>query len=107
MPDALSIPTDEHGGAAVSRVQQSDSGLSDDDGTPQMTGRSSSLFGGRARMDPPIATRVERRATLLPPSATGAGTRIGSAPMGGRTPAKDLWGDGMISEVDRGGAYDY
>ena len=31
----------------------------------------------------------------------------GTAPMGGRTPAKDAWGDGMINEEDRGSAHDY
>ena len=31
----------------------------------------------------------------------------GTAPMGGRAPANDGWGDGMINEDDRGGAYDY
>jgi ribosome-associated toxin RatA of RatAB toxin-antitoxin module len=36
-----------------------------------------------------------------------AGTAAGSAPMGGRTPAKDVWGDGMINEEDRGSAHDY
>lgn len=35
----------------------------------------------------------------------GAGS--GSAPMGGRTPANDRWGDGMINEEDRGSAHDY
>jgi carbon monoxide dehydrogenase subunit G len=33
--------------------------------------------------------------------------RAGSAPMGGRTPKNDGWGDGMINEEDRGSAYDY
>ena len=37
----------------------------------------------------------------------GSGTRIGSAPMGGRTPAKDIWGDGMMNEEDRGSAHDH
>jgi carbon monoxide dehydrogenase subunit G len=35
----------------------------------------------------------------------GAG-RSGSAPMGGRTNTKDVWGDGMINEEDRGSAHD-
>jgi hypothetical protein len=35
----------------------------------------------------------------------GAG-RSGSAPMGGRTNRKDVWGDGMINEEDRGSAHD-
>ena len=32
----------------------------------------------------------------------GAGTRMGSAEMGGRGQGKDAWGDGMINEEDRG-----
>jgi hypothetical protein len=42
-------------------------------------------------------------------SAAGARSRgqSGSAPMGGRTPANDGWGDGMINEEDRGTAHDY
>jgi carbon monoxide dehydrogenase subunit G len=32
--------------------------------------------------------------------------RSGSAPMGGRTPTEDVWGDGMINEEDRGSAHD-
>lgn len=53
-----------------------------------------------------------------PGSATGAsgpscgpvaGTRgeAGSAPMGGRAPANDCWGDGMINEEGRGSAHDF
>jgi hypothetical protein len=131
-------------------------GRSGDVGSKQMTGRSSTVFGGRSRMDPAspasVAARVKRRTTPSPPSAAGwgtstgdladlgtaadgvrapgsagpdvaapgrrlggsgrlsggvAGTKSGSAPMGGRAPARDLWGDGMINEADRGGAYDY
>ncbi|HEU4346944.1 MAG TPA: SRPBCC family protein [Actinoplanes sp.] len=36
-----------------------------------------------------------------------AGTRSGSAAMGGRRPAKDAWGDGMINEEERGSAHDH
>ena len=36
-----------------------------------------------------------------------SGTRIGTAPMGGHTAAKDLWGDGMLNEEDRGSAHDH
>ena len=88
-------------------VQRTDHRRSGDDGPTQMTGRSSSLFGGRARMDPVRAVDRVKRLPMPPPAAGGAGTRIGSAPMGGRTPARDLRGDGMINESDRGGAYDY
>jgi hypothetical protein len=93
----------------VSIVQRTDHGRSGDDGSTQMTGRSSSLFGGRARRDPVrAADRVKRLPTRSSPTAAGgAGTRIGSASMGGRTPARDLRSDGMINESDRGGAHDY
>ncbi|MFG1610109.1 SRPBCC family protein [Actinoplanes sp. NPDC049265] len=38
---------------------------------------------------------------------SAAGTRTGTAEMGGRTQSKDTWGDGMINEEDRGSAHDY
>jgi hypothetical protein len=44
-----------------------------------------------------------RRITSNGPVTGGA---AGSAPIGGRTPAKDSWGDGMINEEDRGSAHD-
>ena len=77
-----------------------------------MTGRSSGVSGGRTRMDPAspasVAARVRcARRMPSPHRPPAAGTSSGSAPMGGRTPAKDLWGDGMINEADRGGAHDY
>jgi hypothetical protein len=79
-----------------------------DAGFRQVTGRSSNVFGGRRRMDPAspasVAARIKRHPAALPLTAA---TNTGSAPMGGRTPAKDLWGDGMINEADRGGAHDY
>jgi hypothetical protein len=41
-------------------------------------------------------------------SGGAAGTdRIGTAPMGGRTPETDAWGDGMINEEERGSAHDF
>jgi hypothetical protein len=54
-----------------------------------------------------------RIASQGPVSGGAAGTgsqpsgRSGSAPMGGETPAKDAWGDGMINEEDRGSAHDF
>jgi hypothetical protein len=42
-----------------------------------------------------------------PVKGGAAGTRSGSAPMGGRRPHKDAWGDGMINEEDRGSAHDF
>jgi len=90
--------------------EQADSGPSGDLGSTQLTGRSSGVPGGRTRLNPAspasVAARVKRRTTPSP-TAAGAGTSSGSAPMGGRTPAKDLWGDGMINEADRGSAHDY
>ena len=44
-----------------------------------------------------------RRITSSGPISGGA---AGSARMGGRTTAKDTWGDGMINEEDRGSALD-
>jgi hypothetical protein len=44
---------------------------------------------------------------VLAPGRRVAGTSIGTANMGGVTPARDLWGDGMINEEDRGSAHDY
>ncbi len=117
MPDVMSTPAaDEHGGIAVSRVERTDSGPAVDDGSEQMNGseqmigRSSSLFGDWSRLGPgSAAARVRNRTNPLPPGVAGAGTgtTMGSAPMGGRNPARNLGGDGVINEADRGGAYDY
>jgi carbon monoxide dehydrogenase subunit G len=43
---------------------------------------------------------------VLAPGRRISGTASGSAPIGGRTPARDGWGDGMINEEDRGSAHD-
>lgn len=47
---------------------------------------------------------------VLAPGRRIAGTTdggvAGSAPMGGRSNPKDVWGDGMINEEDRGSAHD-
>ncbi|GLY95422.1 SRPBCC family protein [Actinoplanes sp. NBRC 103695] len=49
-----------------------------------------------------------RRIGGAPPVRGGAaGARIGTAEMGGRTQAKDVWGDGMINEEDRGSSHDH
>jgi hypothetical protein len=42
-----------------------------------------------------------------PVRGSAAGARTGTAEMGGRTQAKDAWGDGMINEEDRGSAHDH
>jgi uncharacterized membrane protein len=121
----------------------------------QMSGRSSTLFGGGPQLDPAspasVAARIRNRAlpgggweadeTIASPPDNGdaaeirtaaagddmpaPGRRIastrpvrggaagspgagaGSAPMGGRTPKNDGWGDGMINEEDRGSAHDH
>jgi Polyketide cyclase / dehydrase and lipid transport len=63
--------------------------------------------GAGANLDDalPPGRRIDGGAGRL--SGGAAGTRSGSAPMGGRAPAKDAWGDGMINEEDRGSAHDY
>jgi hypothetical protein len=55
------------------------------------------------------AVALGRRLVGGPGAVSGgaAGTAAGSAPMGGRTPATDTWGDGMLNEEDRGSAHDY
>ena len=103
----------------------------------QEAGRSSTVSGTAPVSPASVAARIKRRTTMVPQPAAGwgagdltgtagpgeppedrrggggdrlvpgAGTRSGSAPMGGRTPAKDLWGDGLISEEDRGGEHDF
>jgi hypothetical protein len=54
--------------------------------------------------EPPAARRV---AGAGPIRGGAAGGRIGSAPMGGRRPVRDAWGDGMINEEERGSARDF
>jgi uncharacterized membrane protein len=123
----------------------------------QMSGRSSTIFGGGPQLDPAspasVAARIRHKphpdqdwdgdagpgaddranitgapgipsaadpdgvvapgrriASPRPVRGGAAGTRgsgAGSAPMGGRTPKNDGWGDGMINEEDRGSAEDY
>jgi hypothetical protein len=76
----------------------------------QLSGRSSSMSAGATVSPATIAGRIRRRAPEPHPGAgwgTGAGTESGSAPMGGTTPGKDGWGDGMVNEEDRGSAHDY
>lgn len=159
---AFLMPGDRHGRQTLNRRLKDDlttfkslmENRLGDLGSRQMTGRSSSVFGGRTWMDPvSVAARVKRSTTPPPIAAgwgasvgdlgvaagsagtpgtaggsdpdvvgpgrrvggsgrlsggvAGTGTSSGSAPMGGRTPARDLWGDGMINESDRGGAHDY
>jgi hypothetical protein len=90
----------------------------------QLPGRSGTVAGPVSPAS--VAARIQRRTTAEPhtgagwgtapgdalpgtggPDRASAGTASGSAPMGGRTPAKDRWGDGMVTEEDRGSAHDY
>jgi hypothetical protein len=48
-----------------------------------------------------------RRIVGKPGPLSGGAAGAGTAPMGGRPPAKGACGDGMINEEDRGSAYDY
>jgi carbon monoxide dehydrogenase subunit G len=122
----------------------------------QVAGRSSTIFGSGAELDPASPASVAARVRPNPTPGAGWGTssgadapdaavrgtnvditsapgitsaadldnvlapgrRIasrrsvsggaaGSAPMGGRTNPKDVWGDGMINEEDRGSAHDF
>jgi carbon monoxide dehydrogenase subunit G len=122
----------------------------------QLAGRSSTIFGSGAELDPASPASVAARVRPNPTPGAGWGTssgadapdaavrgtnvditsapgitsaadldnvlapgrRIasrrsvsggaaGSAPMGGRTNPKDVWGDGMINEEDRGSAHDF
>jgi hypothetical protein len=63
--------------------------------------------GGPRTVELDVFAPGPRAGGSRPLSAGVAAAESGSAPMGGRTPAKDLWGDGMINEGDRGGAHDY
>ena len=58
---------------------------------------------------PGIRSAADLDDVLAPGRRIGGSRRTatGSAPMGGRTPAKDRWGDGMINEEDRGSAHDH
>jgi uncharacterized membrane protein len=91
-------------------------------GSQQMSGQSTTIFGGGPQLDPAspasVAARVRNRPVVSwdaedtavmasDADVTGARTGAGSAPMGGRTPKNDLWGDGMINEEDRGSARDF
>jgi hypothetical protein len=120
----------------------------------QLAGRSSTIFGSGAELDPASPASVAARVRPNPKSGTGwgassdatdaalrgtnvditsapgitsaadldnvlapgrritsrrsvSGGAAGSAPMGGRTNTKDVWGDGMINEEDRGSAHDF
>ncbi len=48
-----------------------------------------------------------RSRTRAPAGTPPGGTRSARPPMGGRTPARGRWSDGMITEEDRSSAHDY
>jgi uncharacterized membrane protein len=161
---AFLMPSDRHGQETLNRRLKHDLGTFKKlvesgrltlptvggTGSTQMSGRSSTLFGGSPQLDPAspasVAARIRNRsqpdggwdadettdpAPIRTVAAAGdddvpaAGRRIasvrpvrggaagtpgsgaGSAPMGGRTPKNDGWGDGMINEEDRGSAHDH
>ena len=108
---AFLLPSDRHAQATLSRRLKGDlaafKGLMESAGGTQI-GASSKLLGGGgggpARTLPP-----SRRIGGYGPAPTRggpAGSGTGSAPMGGRTLPRDIWGDGMINEASRGSAHD-
>jgi uncharacterized membrane protein len=116
---AFLMPSDRHGQETLNRRLKHDlvtlKGLVEN-GVPTigLTGASSKQLSGRAAMDPAspasVAQRIKRRGSEPHPGAgwgTSAGDRSGTAAMGGRTEARDGWGDGMINEEDRGSAHDH
>jgi carbon monoxide dehydrogenase subunit G len=112
---AFLMPSDRHAQATLGRRLHDDlaafKGLIESAGGIQ-TGASSKPLGGSARTltpsrrigghgpTPPAAARPDRT------RGGPAGSSTGSAPMGGRTTPRDIWGDGMINEVSRGSAHD-
>jgi carbon monoxide dehydrogenase subunit G len=142
-------------GDASSNQASSNQASSNQASSKQLAGRSSTIFGSGAELDPASPASVAARVRPNPTPGAGWGTssgadapdaavrgtnvditsapgitsaadldnvlapgrRIasrrsvsggaaGSAPMGGRTNPKDVWGDGMINEEDRGSAHD-
>jgi hypothetical protein len=116
---AFLMPSDRHGQKTLNRRLKDDlltlKGLVES-AVPMagLTGASSKQLSGRAALDratpASVARRIKRREAEPHPGAgwgISAGGRSGAAPMGGRTDAKDGWGDGMINEEDRGSAHDW
>jgi carbon monoxide dehydrogenase subunit G len=108
-------PSDRHAQDTLSQRLKDDlvalKGLIESAGGTQI-GVSSKLLSGPARTLPP-SRRIGGHGPMPPAAARPdrtrggpAGSGTGSAPMGGRTAAKDIWGDGMINEVSRGSAHD-
>jgi carbon monoxide dehydrogenase subunit G len=154
---AFLMPSDRHGQETLNRRLKHDlntfkslveSGrmaspaLSEAD-SRQMSGQSTTIFGGAPQLDPAspasVAARIRNRPVvswdaednaIMASDVAGDGADrddvaapdqrlarqmrggaaagvAGSAPMGGRTPKNDGWGDGMINEEDRGSARDF
>ena len=115
---AFLLPSDRHGRDTLNQRLKDDlatfkglieSGIIGPGNT--QTGVSSKPLGGGRTLPP--SRRIGGHGPLPPASARPdrtrggpAGSGTGSAPMGGRTSAKDIWGDGMINEVSRGSAHD-
>jgi uncharacterized membrane protein len=79
-------------------------------GTMDDTGTEADLTsapGMRSTADLDDVPAPGRRIVGKPGPLSGGAAGAGTAPMGGRSPAKDAWGDGMINEEDRGSAHDY
>jgi uncharacterized membrane protein len=132
---AFLMPSDRHGKETLNRRLKDDlmtfkglveSGVMGGDRSATLTGASAKQLSGRsgAAAGPvspaSVAARIRRRTTTEPHPGAGWGTApgdalrdtdggaaSGSAPMGGRTPATDRWGAGMINEEERGSAHDY
>jgi len=111
---AFLMPGDRHGQETLTRRLKDDlvtlKGLVEG---RALTGASSKQLSGRVGTNPAspasVAQRIKRRSPEPHPGAgwgTSAGSRSGTAPMGGRTDGRDAWGDGMINEEGRGSALD-
>ncbi|XVU24958.1 SRPBCC family protein [Actinoplanes sp. CA-054009] len=93
------------GTSAAERSNASTIDLPHHGGLPANTGTNvdiTSAPGIRSARDLDDVLAPGRRIAKTGPISGAAG----SAPMGGRTPQKDTWGDGMINEEDRGSAND-
>ncbi|MFC4067291.1 SRPBCC family protein [Actinoplanes subglobosus] len=116
---AFLMPSDRHGQESLNRRLKADlttfKGLVESGvlgGRPIPHGASSKTMGSRSQtllpgMDAPspaaVAARIRNRNTPAPGPGAGWDTGVaGTARMGGRTAAADMWGNGMINEEERG-----
>ena len=70
------------------------------------SGRAELGHPGHTDADSDSDVDKERPGRRIVKSGRVSGGVAGTAPMGGRTARKDIWGDGMINEEDRGSAAD-